>query len=250
MAVMEDGKTCKIFSDTSFQKEKYVVLFFFPMDRSVDYSELMAFKEHVEQFHYSGCQVVGVTSDSTESIINWIKMKPKQGGTGGPLNFPIISDKNLDLADMFGVKGNSGIPPRATFVLDKERQVRHVSVYPRVVARCVREVARTVQAIREVDTKKKDNMEVAIPANWRPGDKMIINTHEGRKEYYKELVKEKEEKKKVKETVEDDSKNITENKNVDGDESFTLTSSPQVFCPVTNWFNKVPNQDTVEDLFI
>ena len=34
------------FSDTSLEKN-YVVLFFFPMDRSVDYSELMALKENL-----------------------------------------------------------------------------------------------------------------------------------------------------------------------------------------------------------
>merc|ERR1711936_1486135 len=183
VAVMEDGVTTKVFSDTSF-KCNYVVLFFFPMDRSVDYSELVAFRDHVKRLRNLDCEVLGVTSDSVVSIVKWIQMEPKQGGTGGPVNFPIISDKNLDLAEMFGVKGSTGMPPRATFVLDKERQVRHVSVYPRVVARSVVEVLRSVQAVVEVDKKKEEGNEVAIPAGWQPGDEVIINAYLGMKDYY------------------------------------------------------------------
>ena len=142
-AVMEDGVTMMTFSNTNFEKN-YVVLFFFPMDRSVDYSELMAFKENLENFARSDCQVVGVTSDSLSTIENWIKLEPKQGGTGGPVNFPIISDKSMDVAKVFGVKRPSGMPARATFILDKNRIVRHTSVYPRVVGRSVEEVLRNV----------------------------------------------------------------------------------------------------------
>ena len=63
------------FSDTSFEKN-YVVLFLFPIDRSVDYSELMAFKGNLEVFSKNDCQVVGVTSDSVITIENWIKLEP------------------------------------------------------------------------------------------------------------------------------------------------------------------------------
>ena len=78
---MEDGETTNAYSDTDFQSD-YVVLFFFPMDRSVDYSELMAFKDLLEKFEKNDCQVVGVTGDSLISILGWIKMEPQQGGTG------------------------------------------------------------------------------------------------------------------------------------------------------------------------
>ena len=144
----------------------------------------MSFRDHAKRLRNLDCEMVGVTSDSVVSIVKWIQMEPKQGGTGGPVNFPIISDKNLDLAEMFGVKGSTGMPPRATFVLDKERQARHVSVYPRVVARSVVEVLRSVQAVVEVDKKKEEGKDVAIPAGWEPGDEVIINTYQGRKDYY------------------------------------------------------------------
>merc|ERR1711936_653172 len=232
VAVMEDGVDIKVFSDTSF-KCNYVVLFFFPMDRSVDYSELLALRDQVKWLRNLDCEVVGVTSDSVVSIVKWIQMKPKQGGTGGPVNFPIISDKNLDLAEMFGVKGSTGMPPRATFVLDKERQVRHVSVYPRVVARSVVEVLRSVQAVVEVDKKKEEGNDVAIPAGWQPGDEVIINTYQGMKDYYNTREVEKMEE-------ETDVDVTDELKTSDSDKSVTIATSPKIVCPITNWFTNIP----------
>ena len=187
VAVMEDGVTIKSFSNTNFVRS-YVVLFFFPMDRSVNYSELMAFKEYLEQFAKHECQVVGVTSDSLISILNWLKLEPEQGGTGGAVNFPIISDKTMDLAKTFGVDRLSGMVARATFILDKKRIIRHFSVYPRVVGRSVEEVLRIVQAIKEVDLQACEEHEVCTPTGWTEGDDVIVNTPEGKKEYYSKIV--------------------------------------------------------------
>ena len=222
MAVLEDGETCMAFSELDF-KATYVVLFFFPMDRSVDYSELMAFKELLEQFRNIDCQVVGVTSDSLMSILKWIKMDPKQGGTGGPLNFTILSDKNLSLAKMFGVKSPSGMPARATFIMDKDRKVRHSSIYPRVVGRCIKEVLRTTQAIKEVDKHLKEEEDVAIPAGWKQGEEVIINTFQGRKDYYKSAVKNVEEGESGWVGDDEDEKN---KKSEDGGEKVTENTGP------------------------
>ena len=181
-AVMEDGVTMKLLSDLSFEK-KYVLLFFLPMNRPEDFSELMAFKGNLESFAKNDCQVVGVTCDSLITIKSWTKLEPGQGGTGGPVNFPIISDNRLDVAKMFGVKGSSGMPVRATFILDKNRNVRHSSVYPRTVGRSVEEVLRTVQAIKETDQLAGEENEVCTPPGWKEGVDLIVNTAEGKREY-------------------------------------------------------------------
>jgi len=238
-AVMEDGETTKTFSNTNFGNN-YVVLFFFPMDRSVDYSELMALKENLGKFEENNCQVVGVTSDSLIAILNWIKLEPNQGGTGGPVNFPIISDKTMEVAKMFGVKRPSGMPARATFILDKERIVRHSSIYPRVVGRPVDEILRTLQAIREVDLHaSKDELDVVIPPGWKEGDDVIVNTEEGKKEYYSKLLAKKGEKAGQADGTEnvDEMKTKPENKN----NSITMSSGPEVSCPISYWFYKIPN---------
>jgi len=161
-AVMEDGVTTKlfpIFPIIHFMKS-YVVLFFFSMDRSsVDYSELMAIKGNMENFAKNDCKVVGITSNSFITIKNWMNLESNQGGIGGPVNFPIISDETMDVAKMFGVSRPSGIPHRATFILDRNRIVRHSSVYSRVVGRSVEEVLRTLKVIKKIDQNIRDNTE-------------------------------------------------------------------------------------------
>ena len=233
LAVMEDGETTNAFCDNDFQSD-YVVLFFFPMDRSVDYSELMAFKDNLVKFEENACQVVGVTGDSLISILGWIKMEPNQGGTGGPVNFPIISDKTMDLANTFGVKRPSGMPSRATFIMDKQRVVRHSSVYPRVVGRSVDDVLRTVQAIKEVDKRtSEEEIGVCIPAGWKEGEEVIINTPEGKKEFYSKMVSDK--------PPADTEKDVEIKTDESVRSATTLTAAPEVSCPVTNWFYKIPN---------
>ena len=162
VVMKKDGVT-KSFPIFEFKK-RYVVLLFFPMDSSVDYSDLMAFKGNLKKFARNDCQVVGVTSDSLITIENWMKLEPNQGGTGGPVNFPIISDKTMDVSKMFGVARPNGIPDRATFILkkdilDKNMIVKHSSVCPRVVGRSVEEVMKTLKAIKKIDQKIRDNTE-------------------------------------------------------------------------------------------
>ena len=67
MAVLEQGETCMTISDLEFKT--YMVFFFFPMEKSIDYSELMEFKKLLEQFKNLDSQVEGVTSDSLMSIL-------------------------------------------------------------------------------------------------------------------------------------------------------------------------------------
>merc|ERR1719500_2293074 len=111
------------------------------------------------------------------------------------------------------------MPSRATFILDNERRVvRHSSVYPRVVGRSVDEVLRTVQAIKEVDKKSNEmEVEVCIPSGWNQGEEVILNTFEGKKEYYSKRTAEK-----VDEIKTDEKSKLTA----------TLTSGPEVSCPV------------------
>ena len=154
----------------------------------MDYSELMAFKENLENFAKNDCQVMGVTCDNLITIKNWMQLEPNQGGTGGPVSFPIISDNRLEVARLFGVKGSSGMPVRATFILDKNRNVRHSSVYPNMVGRSVEKVLRILRSIKEIDQQAGEEFEVYAPPGWKEGDDLIVDTLEGKKEYYSKMV--------------------------------------------------------------
>ena len=141
-------------------------------------------------------------------------MEPQQGGTGGPVNFTMISDKTVDLARLFWVKRSNGMP--------------------RVVGRSVDDVLRTVQAIKEVDKRtSEEEIGVCIPAGWKEGEEVIINTSDGKKEFYRKRVTDKP----PAGTMKDD-----EIKTEASVRSATiLTAGPEVSCPVNNWFYKIPN---------
>ena len=48
------------------------------------------------------------------------------------VNFDVLSDRDLSLAKMCGVKRNSGLPARAAFIIDKHKKIRYTLVHPRL----------------------------------------------------------------------------------------------------------------------
>ena len=97
------------------------------------------------------------------------------------------------------------------------------------------EVLRTVQAIKEVDKRKsqfKDDVLdvcICIPAGWKEGEEVIINTLEGKQEFYSKRV--------VKKSPDETEKDESERS------AAAMTAGPEVSCPVSNWFYKIPNLD-------
>ena len=63
--VDKDGKTIRIVDMVTAMKNNYFVFFFFPMDFRVDSSEVISFKEHLDEFTDNHYEIVGVTSDAT-----------------------------------------------------------------------------------------------------------------------------------------------------------------------------------------
>ena len=122
--------------------------------------------DQVSELAALDCQLVGVTGESVPSIITWA---PED------LGYPIISDKSLDMAKAFGVKRKSGMMCRGTFILDRERRVRHCSVYPRIVARSPGEVVRQVAVAREVDSRPEQE----ILAGRTPSQEAVPSTVQG-----------------------------------------------------------------------
>ena len=65
----------------------------------------------------------------------WLPLVSSRTISTSQVNFDILSDRDLSVAKVFGVKKESGLPARAAFITDNQRKVRHCSV----TARSVRE---------------------------------------------------------------------------------------------------------------
>jgi peroxiredoxin (alkyl hydroperoxide reductase subunit C) len=96
------------------------------------------------------------------------------------INFPVIEDNNKTASKLYGmlhepVSSNKDI--RGVFIIDPENMVRSINFYPMQVGRNMDEIVRLVEALQTVDQTK-----VLTPANWKPGEDVMVPYHPYTKE--------------------------------------------------------------------
>ncbi len=152
-------------------KGKWVILFSHPADFTpVCTTEFVAFSEIYDELVKRNVQLIGLSIDSVHSHIAWTLWIKEKMGT--EIKFPIIADLDMKVANLFGMihPGQSATAAvRAVFVIDPERMMRAVIYYPLNAGRNMQEILRLVDALQTADEHK-----VALPANWKPGDKVIV----------------------------------------------------------------------------
>ncbi|KAJ0394509.1 hypothetical protein ATCC90586_007838 [Pythium insidiosum] len=162
---------------------KYVVLFFYPLDFTfVCPTEIIAFSEKAEAFRQIGCEVLGCSTDSKFSHLAWINTPRKKGGLG-EMQIPLIADYNKEIARAYNVvieEGeDAGVALRGAFIIDREGNLRQMTVNDLPVGRNVDEILRLVEAFQFVD----EHGEVC-PANWKKGAKTMKADPKGSLEYF------------------------------------------------------------------
>ena len=156
---------------------KWVVFFSHPADFTpVCTTEFMTFASMQPEFEKLNCKLLGLSIDSTYSHIAWLRtIKEKisyKGMKGVEVNFPVISDLTMEVSRAFGMlqPGASNTQAvRAVFIMDPEAVVRAILFYPMSNGRNMDEVLRLLKAMQLSDQHK-----VATPANWQPGDDVIV----------------------------------------------------------------------------
>lgn len=158
-------------------KGKWVILFSHPADFTpVCTSEFMTFGKMQHEFDDLNCQLVGLSVDGLFSHIAWlrtIKDKINWKGMGGvDIQFPLIDDISMNVAKKYGM-----IQPaesrtqavRAVFYIDPKGYIRAMIYYPLSLGRNFDELKRVLIALQT-----SDEFDVATPADWRPGDEVIV----------------------------------------------------------------------------
>ena len=179
VGVDKDGVTVRVVDMEAEFKDTYLVLFFFPMDFKVDSSEVLSFKKHLDEFTENNCEIVGVTSDNPLAVKRWISKDVSRGGFGGPVGFPILTDKDLSLSMSMGVARDCGLPARATFIIDWTGSVRYMMVHRSDIGRSVKEILRLVQAFRHSDLTGE-----ALASGWTPGGEVIPTDFSEKVKYF------------------------------------------------------------------
>jgi len=152
-------------------KGKWVVLFSHPADFTpVCTTEFVAFAEIHEELVKRNVQLIGLSIDSVFSHIAWVRRIKEKLGVDIP--FPVIADIDMKVANLFGMihPGESSTATvRCVFVMDPEMKLRAMVYYPLNVGRNMAEILRLIDALQTADKHK-----VALPANWCPGDAVIV----------------------------------------------------------------------------
>lgn len=158
-------------------KGKWVILFSHPADFTpVCTTEFMTFANMQEEFRKLNTELIGLSIDSLYAHIAWLRTISEKieykGMKNVEVKFPVIEDLKMDVAKKYGmVQPNAATTQavRAVFIMDDKAKVRAVLYYPLSNGRNMDEIKRLVIAMQ-----KSDKEQIATPANWRPGDDVII----------------------------------------------------------------------------
>ena len=152
-------------------KGKWLVFFSHPGDFTpVCTTEMIAFSRAYTYFQQINTELLGLSIDSNPSHLAW--MYDIYCKTGIQLSFPIVADRNGQIARKYGMISNDVSTTetvRNVFIIDDKGIVRTIFVYPLNVGRFVPEIIRTIQALQMADCCKG-----STAANWMPGQPVIV----------------------------------------------------------------------------
>jgi peroxiredoxin (alkyl hydroperoxide reductase subunit C) len=165
-------------------KGKWVIMFSHPADFTpVCTTEFMAFSGVADELQSLNVQLMGLSIDSVHSHLAWIKNVKDKMGVDIP--FPIIADLDMKVAKKYGMihPGQSSTATiRTVFFIDDKGILRAMIYYPLSNGRYIPEIIRLVKALQT-----SDKYGVATPANWQPGDKVVVPAPKNKAEMDKRL---------------------------------------------------------------
>ena len=152
-------------------KGSWTILFSHPADFTpVCTTEMSGFAVLEDEFKKMNTKLVGLSIDSIHSHVAWVNNVKEK--TGVFMKFPIIADIDMKVSKLNGMlqPGESETAAvRAVFFIDPNGKIRLIMYYPLNVGRNMDEIIRALQALPTADEHK-----VALPLNWKPGEKAIV----------------------------------------------------------------------------
>jgi alkyl hydroperoxide reductase subunit AhpC len=169
----------------------WAILFSHPKDFTpVCTTELGTMARLKPEFDKRSTKIIGISVDPVADHNRWVKdIEETQGAA---VNYPLIGGDDLAIAKAYDmIHPNASAGPRTAndnatvrnvFVIGPDKKIKAVLVYPMSAGRNFDEVLRLLDALQ---ANAKHN--VATPANWKPGEDVIIPTsvsdEEARKKY-------------------------------------------------------------------
>lgn len=160
--VSTDLKSAFTEIDNESYAGKWLLVFFYPKDFTfVCPTEIKAFSDLSGEFADRDCQVLGASTDSEFVHLAWRQHHDDLKD----LKIPLLADIKRELSGALGIlDAEEGVALRATFLVDPNGIIRHVSVNDLNVGRNPKEVLRILDALQTDEL---------CPCNWEPGQEVL-----------------------------------------------------------------------------
>lgn len=158
----------------------YAILFSHPRDFTpVCTTEFGAVAQLAGEFEKRRTKVIGVSVDNVQDHEKW--KRDIEAFAGAPANFPIIDDTSLAVAKAYDMLPadyylpTEGRTPahsatvRTVYIIGPDKKVRLTMTYPMSIGRNFAEILRALDAVQATD-----GVPFATPANWVPGQDVIV----------------------------------------------------------------------------
>lgn len=131
------------------------------------------------EFDRRGVKIIGLSTDPLDNHDKWSQDIEETQGTA--LNYPLISDNDHAVSKLYGLlpPDTEGDPTERTpaqnatlrnvFVVGPDKQIKLVLIYPMTTGRNFDEILRVIDSLQRTSAEA-----VATPAQWQPGDDVII----------------------------------------------------------------------------
>jgi len=152
------------------------ILFSHPKDFTpVCSSEILELANMQSDFEKLGVKLLVISTDKLSNHVEWKKSLESisyQGNAPQKISFPFVADDNLTISKSYGMlhaQVSNTKDVRGVFIIDPKNVIQAVYFYPMSVGRNMEEIKRTVIALQTA----QDN--IVTPANWQPGDDVILS---------------------------------------------------------------------------
>jgi peroxiredoxin 2/4 len=155
---------------------KWKILFSHPADFTpVCTSEILALAERQNEFKKLNTALIVISTDGLNSHIEWVKSIESislKGAKPVKVDFPLVTDANLEISKKYGILQQDSAKSRdirSVFIIDPENEIQAMFYYPRSIGRNIDEIKRTLVALQT-----HEKYSVLTPADWKPGDDVLI----------------------------------------------------------------------------
>jgi thioredoxin-dependent peroxiredoxin len=159
--------------------DQWAILFSHPKDFTPVCTTELGYMARIEpEFTRRGAKLIGLSADPVERHGAWAQ--DIEETQGAKVNYPIIGDADLAVAKLYnmlpadevGADGRTAAnnaTVRSVFMIGPDKKIKLMLTYPMTTGRNFDEILRVLDSMQLTSAHK-----VATPANWRPGEDVII----------------------------------------------------------------------------